>query len=426
MGANESRPDRTAVVPAIDVASSTACLRSLGRSGVRTIAVSELPDPPGFRSKYADETVRVPDPCKDLSGYAEALLGLAEREDVRTIVPFRETDVYALAKHRDAFSDHVGTPWPSFETLRGAQDRIELFDAADAAGVSMPETAKFDDWDDWSEETIIKGRYTIPAPEYVGEDAAAAFRRPSTTYVESDSAPDRETVVSEMGHVPLVQEYVPGTDEYGFFALYDEGEPVATFQHRQRRGYKYCGGPSSYRESVDIPELEAAGLALLDELDWHGVAMVEFLRNDETGEFELMEVNPRFWSSLPFTVQAGVDFPNLYWSMAEGDPPEDPPEYEVGVAGHLVRGELLHLHSIACEDYPVVERPSFVKTAAHVAASMVRHPRFDYLDLDDPEPFVRDIESVFGAMFDRPAESPMRRPGRATQATTALVNLLQR
>ena len=168
--------------------------------------------------------------------------------------------------------------------------------------------------------------------------------------------------------------------------------PVATFQHRQRRGWKYAGGPSAYRESVSIPELEAAGTALLDELDWHGVAMVEFLRNPDTGEFELMEINPRFWSSLPFTVQAGVDFPHLYWLQATGRALPDPPGYRVGIGGHLLRGEALHLYSILGEEYPLVETPSFLGTAREIGRSLLRERRFDYLSRDDPGPMVGELE----------------------------------
>jgi predicted ATP-grasp superfamily ATP-dependent carboligase len=411
------------VVPAIDVASSTACVRALGRAGVRTIAVSEYDDPPAFRSRYVDETVSAPDPRADLSAYARRLLELAEREDVLTVVPLREPDVYALASRRPAFAAHVGTPWPAPDTLRRVQDRVELFAAAERAGVPAPETELFDDWTAWDEPVIVKARYTLPAEEYVGPESAARYRHGTTRYVEPGRAPDREATVAAMGHVPIVQEYVPGTEEYGFFALYDEGEAVATFQHRQLRGYKYSGGPSAYRESVDIPELEAAGLRLLDHLDWHGLAMVEFLRDDETGEFELMEVNPRFWSSLPFTVQAGVDFPNYYRKLAAGERPDADPDYEVGIAGHLLRGELLHFHSVFCEDYPLVERPSAVRTAAAIAASIVRHPRFDYLSSDDPTPFLRDLRGLLDPVLDERDLPALGRPG---SATTALANVLRR
>jgi len=346
----------------------------------------------------------VPDPTADLAAYEQALVTLAEREDIGTILPFREADIYALAKHRDTLTEHVGTPWPSLDTLRAIQDRIELREVAAAAGVSMPQTTTVPEWEQWDKPSIVKPRYTVHAPAYAEEFDTASPEEGSTQYVPAGSEPDHEQLYSEMGHMPLVQEFVPDTDEYAFFALYEEGEPVATFQHRQRRGWKYTGGPSAYRESVEIPELESAGRALLDELDYHGVAMVEFLRNPETGSFELMEINPRFWSSLPFTVQAGVDFPALYWEQATGETVCADPEYEVGIAGHLLWGELLHLHSVVAEEYPLVERPSLLRTACEVASSIVREPRFDYLSTDDPEPFVQDLRNKIAGTVGNPLE----------------------
>jgi predicted ATP-grasp superfamily ATP-dependent carboligase len=400
MAGQRSRAAAGALVPAIDTASSTAAIRSLGRRGVTTIAVSEHGAPPGFSSKYCDETIRVPDPTTDLEAYESAFLEHLDREDVRTALPFREPDVYVLARNRDAFAGDVAPPWPPLDVLRRAQDRVELFAAAERAGVAAPRTRTADEWDAWDEPTIVKPRYTVRAPEYAERFQTPRSQTSSTRYIPPDATPSVDDLIAAEGHVPLAQAFVPTTDEYGFFGLYDDGTPVATFQHRQRRGWSYAGGPSAFRESVAIPELEAAGRALLGELDWHGVAMAEFLRDPRTGEFKLMEVNPRFWSSLPFTIQAGVDFPALYWRQASGRPVDAAPAYEVGVAGHLLRGELLHLRSILTDDVALVERPSLARRATEVGVSLFGHPRFDYLDLDDPWPFVRDLGNALGELPD--------------------------
>ncbi|WP_226042573.1 carboxylate--amine ligase [Natrinema sp. DC36] len=391
--------DAGVVVPGIDAPSTVACLRSLRPRGVRTIVGSESRSTPAAASAYRDEFVGLPDPNSDLAAYGDALLSLAERPDVETIVPVREEDVYVLAERKDAFADEVATPWPDFETLRQVQDRVELFAAADAAGVAAPDTALLDQWDDWDRETIVKPRYTVASSDYLGarfDDAEIG----STEYQQPGVRPDPQAELETRGHVPIVQERIPDSREFGFFALYDHGEAVATFQHCQRRGWKYCGGPSAYRESVHIPELETAGRALLDELEWHGLAMVEFLRDPADGEFKLMEINPRFWSSLPFSVRAGADFPYYYWQLATGESIVSEPTYEVGMGGHLLRGELSYLHSVATEAYPLVERPSLQTAAREVATSLVRHPRFDYAVADDPVPFFQDGVNLVRAWLD--------------------------
>lgn len=393
------------VVPAVGVPSTHTCLRSLGKRGINTIVVSERESPEVFCSRYCDEAIRVPSPGENVLEYRDALLRLAKRPDVRTIVPVREEDVYVLSKYRDSFGKHIGTAWPVFEKLRRVQDRLELYNAAEDVGVPVPETHPLTECDDWSREWITKGRYALLADEYVeGKLKATAdgtqrqtsvdrsegvSRPPSTEYLTPGTKPDVDTLCAEAGHVPLVQEFMQDTDEYGFFAIYDRGEPLATFQHRQIRGFKYSGGPSAYRKSVQIPELEAEGRKLLDHLDWHGPAMVEFKRDDDTGDFKLMEVNPRFWSSLPFSVEAGADFPAYYWWLANGEPDRIDPSYDVGVGGHLAMGEIFYLYSILDQEVPLVERPSFTAALGRILFSAVRHPRFDYLDVSDPCPAAR-------------------------------------
>lgn len=113
----EATPNPSVVVPAVGAASSTTVLRSLGRRGIHTIAVSEQESPPASASKYCDETEHVPDPSEHLEAYRDALLSFAKWDVVRAIVPMREPDVYTLAKYRSQFAEHVSPRWPSLETL---------------------------------------------------------------------------------------------------------------------------------------------------------------------------------------------------------------------------------------------------------------------------------------------------------------------
>lgn len=403
----------SAVVPAVGAASSTTCVRSLGRRGVYTIAVSEKRNPPAFWSRYCNESIAVPSPTADLDGYAEALLDLVRRPDVRAIVPMRELDVYALAKHRSAFAEHVTPLWPSAETLRTAHDRVELAAAAREAGVHEPHTQLFGEVDDWDRERIIKARYALLTPEYVPAfEAGTAREVGKTTYPEVGVEPDREAIGRAMGHEPIVQEYVDGT-EYTFRALYDHGEAVTTAQKRMVRGFKYARGPSVCHETARDPGLERAGRKLLDALDWHGLASVGFIRENRTGKFYLLEINPRFWASLPLDVHAGIDFPLYYWQLSTGEPTTaeaDYGRYEAGKRTHLLRGELSYLESVLREDYGYVQRPRFRNAVWDVATSIATQPHFDFLSADDPGPFVGDVLRTLPYGSRIADRRPRRRP----------------
>ncbi|WP_328765774.1 ATP-grasp domain-containing protein [Haloarcula nitratireducens] len=373
-----------------DAPGSVTAVRSLGRRGVRTIVASDSDRSPAFASKYCDERVRLPSPYDDLLSYRDVLLDLAARPSVKTIVPVREEDVYVLSRYREAFEEYLTPVWPTMGTLSRVHDRLDLFSAAERAGVTVPETKLLTDVDDWDRRLIAKGRYGALTDYYVDEvPPTESWSMPNTQYFEPGDPPDVEDLIDRMGHEPIVQEYVAGT-EYTIRALYDEGEALFSTQKALRRGFKYPRGPSVYHEAVDIPELREAGLAVLDELEWHGVASVGFIRDEATGEFEILEINPRFWSSLPCDLHAGVDYPLYYWRLANGDRGPFAPEYRPGTASHFLRGEVSHLHSVATEEYPFVEKPSLLRTAAETVGSMVTQPHFDFLDSDDIRPFLRD------------------------------------
>lgn len=369
------------VVPLISSGSSIACLRSLGKAGVHTIGLAETDSAASAHSKYCDEVRRVPSSWSGLDGFMSELFDLAERPDVRTIVPLRESHIYLLAKHREELAEHVSTPWSTHETFRTVQDWLELADVATDVDVAIPDTAPADEWTGWDESTVVKSRYsvTVTNGDIYGSDVE---------FFAAGTKPDIDELVADFGHVPIAQEYVPGERECGFFALFDAGEPVATFQHRRIRSHSYAGGPSVYRKAVENPRIESAGLRLLEALDWHGPAMVEFKHDPVTDEFRLMEINPRFWGSLALPVTAGVDFPRLYYELATGGVQEPAFDYEIGIGCHLLIGELSYLYSILTDDYPFIEKPALLPELYSISRSLLADPQFDYLDPDDPKPFL--------------------------------------
>jgi len=89
-------------------------------------------------------------PTEDITDYKDALLALARRPDVETIVPCaRRTFTFSQSTDpRSASTSQL--PWPSFDTLRTVHDRDRLFAAAREAGVPVPETHSIDEVDDWS------------------------------------------------------------------------------------------------------------------------------------------------------------------------------------------------------------------------------------------------------------------------------------
>lgn len=386
--------DESVLVTTGTQSASYQCVRSLGKRGIPIIGVSHERSVP-FESKYCDEFVSVPSPLCDWSAYRDALLKTVSERDVSTVIPCRETDAYLLSKYRDEFEAHVSLVAPSLDRLEMVHDRMRLAEAAAAAGVPAPKTRVLSDVTDWSDEFIIKSRYNLLVNDYIDSYPPKTMDVTKTViHQKPGSRPDYEEICSELEHEPIVQEFVPKRDEYVFAALYDHGEPLATYQHKQIRGNSYIGGGGVYRESVFIEELEEAGRTLLDHLDWHGLACIEYIEDAKTGEFTLVEINPRMWQSLPGTVRAGADFPYYYWLCATGQTERIEPGYETGVGCHRLDGELGYLMSLFRDRSPYIERPTLHATLWDMLRSCIEQPHFDFARLDDPRPFLFGIRQT--------------------------------
>ena len=108
----------------------------------------------------------------------------------------------------------------------------------------------------------------------------------------------------------LVESYFAGYG-IGVSVLATEGEVSAAFAHA-RVSEPESGGGSSYRKAIAIdPSMLYACQKFCMHMNYTGVAMFEFKYNPKTHDWILIEVNARFWGSLPLAVHAGVDFPAL-------------------------------------------------------------------------------------------------------------------
>ena len=142
-------------------------------------------------------------------------------------------------------------------------------------------------------------------------------------------------------YLPLIQEFISGKG-FGFFAYYDKGTCKRVFMHERIREYPAKGGASVCAQSYFDEQLMAYGKQMLDHLQWNGVAMVEFKKDDKDGIFKLMEINPKFWGSLDLALCAGVNFPNYLLQQHKGELVTYSEKFDNIKFQWLLNGELFH------------------------------------------------------------------------------------
>jgi D-aspartate ligase len=276
-----------------------AAIRSLGRAGLRVIAVDDRRSALGFRSRYAEP--HVAPHARRGEDYVDFLAGLGPG----VVLPTHDDDLETIARNRAALE--LICPFPGWDVLGAAQDKRRQIEAARRAGVPVPRT----DAD-------------APLPALVKPSRAPAFRRAfgvkafrCETRTELDAALERAREFE-----PLVQEWIPGDDDalytFGSYVARD-GSPLGLFSGRKLRQTPRTLGTARVAESVWVDEVVEHGLAVLRELRLWGISQVEFKRDPRDGRFKLIEVNPRLWEWHGLAGACGVDLPLIAYRDATGD-----------------------------------------------------------------------------------------------------------
>jgi predicted ATP-grasp superfamily ATP-dependent carboligase len=119
----------------------------------------------------------------------------------------------------------------------------------------------------------------------------------------------------------MVQEIIPsaGEGQISYAAICGDGSPLASIVARERRQYpREFGQFSTFVESVEEPKVTRSAERLLTALRFTGLLEIEFKQDPRSGEFKLLDVNPRVWGWHTLARRAGVDFPYLLWLLLHG------------------------------------------------------------------------------------------------------------
>lgn len=300
-------PYRVLVLDA-DFVSCLPIVRSLGRRGIVCDIASPHSAPIARYSRYANKHWQYPDPLTQGAAFVDYLAEHLSKVSYSLVIPVTERTLVPLARSPKMapFADLLAIA--PRNSLNKVLDKAETMALARQCDVPTPFSYPIARIDELSEfmgglefPVVLKPAHSISD----GDD-----RRPLNVAYAHDDGELFKLARSMLDHGPfLLQQYARGVGA-GIELLANHGEIVYAFQHERLHELPLTGGGSCYRKSVAInPVLLAASRRLIKALDWHGVAMVEFKWNPATGEYWLMEINGRFWGSLPLACAAGADFP---------------------------------------------------------------------------------------------------------------------
>ncbi|MBX5490036.1 MAG: ATP-grasp domain-containing protein [Chloroflexi bacterium] len=336
-------------------------VRSLGRRGI-PVWVLDDEVPISLASRYTRKKLPWP---RDERAQVDYLLSVCSRYDLDAwlLYPTRDETAAVIARHHDVLAERYTLTTAPWASLQYAYDKRLTYQLAAQLGIPHPKTLHGIDPGDRRQLDLDFPVILKPAIKHLfyNQTRDKAWRVDSRA--ELVARYRAASAIIDPAQI-LIQELVPGRGhtQYSFGGLCWEGEVLASVVARRLRQHPMdFGHASTFVETVEAPQVEAAARRWLAALRYSGVVEIEFKYDARTDEYKLLDVNPRFWGWHTLAARAGVDFPYLQWRLATQQPVK-PRCARPGVrwvrmvtdlptaAGEIVQGKLrvgTYLHSLA-------------------------------------------------------------------------------
>ncbi len=394
----------TALVTCGHTRAGLAAVRALGR-GRCAVAVAG-PSRPALAmwSRYATSTLLVPDAGSEARRFADVVADEAAGRRCALVLTATDNALWALSRWREQLPEGARRVMPPHDAIARSLDRTALHDRARALGIACIDTLRVD-VPEAVEPALRKLDRMGNVPVII---------RPLVPWVEREDGTRRLAESIPVAHLADVRRLLYAREELvragclleprpegrwlAYGAVCDGGHVLAEiFQERLRERGDLSGVSTLARTLEPDEEVRTAARALLESLSWQGPALVEMYRGDD-GVLRLVNVIGRLWGSLQLAINAGVNVPMICDALARGGPL--PKVVAVAEPDHVWRWIVGDLEVMAKRAGGLVRRLEgkgvFKKRFAAVRQLLdlddLLQARPDVFDIDDPLPFVLEIE----------------------------------
>jgi predicted ATP-grasp superfamily ATP-dependent carboligase len=310
---------------------AVAGVRALGRAGLAVAAMAPARASAGLWSRYTAARESGPDSVEHPAAFAAAVGAVAERAGPLVVYPSHEESIDALFEAD--LPPGATLPYADAAVTQAFRDKRRLAELAGSAGLPVP-------------RTLLEVTAGELAGQAVALPCAVKAARPGGslgfTRLIDDADQLRELLAELPPDEPLVvQERAAGPLIGLALVVGRDGRQVARFQQVARRMWPPAAGGSTLALSTEVDEdLAERSTAMLAGAGYSGLAQLQFLRTSRG--HALIDVNTRYYGSMPLATAAGVNLPAAWHAVvtgtADGAPP---PQYRVGMTYRWLEPELV-------------------------------------------------------------------------------------
>ncbi|HEY1372345.1 MAG TPA: hypothetical protein VGH50_07725 [Candidatus Binatia bacterium] len=327
--------DRRGSLPAVVLGGGHNALgvfRSLGRKGIKVIAVHAKKRDAASRSKFCSPVTVPYDPAVESERYADFLLQLPAPATSCALIPTGDAEVFAASRQRERLQKRYRYIMPPHDVVEALIDKRLFAKLAQRYGMLTPRSYEID-----SDGDIAAAAREIAYPcvikpaisrAWSNADFQRRFGNLQGGWIKRLVIGSRAEFVDLYPQVAafesrlVVQEYIEGGDDalYDFYSYVDENsEPLGCFMLQKIRTLPIDGnGIGTCVKSVWDEALAQSALGFLKAIGYRGNSAVCFKRCARSGRFYLIEVNARLALHHSLAEYCGVDLSYMAYLDAAG------------------------------------------------------------------------------------------------------------
>jgi predicted ATP-grasp superfamily ATP-dependent carboligase len=365
------------IVGDADLRGTIASVRALARAGW-TVGIGSARRGHATASRFCSAWHFVPLLGRSKEQFVHAINEAATEGGYDLAFGGGDAEVLALSTVENDL--HLNIPYAGHDSVCRAMDKVELYRAAEHVGLNTPRTVVA------TEEAIaqVTDRVIVKPRLHWSPGQWASRSRLEAVVVHTAEEAERSVRrITDAGGTALLQEFVDGR-LIAYVALMSKtSDVVAGFMQAATAMWPLQAGIFARAVTVASSEKLTTQISqLLAELGWFGITQLQFIQ-PPNGHPYLIDFNGRFYMSLSLPVEAGLNLPAMWASLAmDGHPSSEPLSLQAGLRYQWLeldlRRALVERRGGIMND--LVDTLSFARRATHTMCTRDDPgPAFDYL-----------------------------------------------
>ncbi len=275
-------------------------------------------EPGIYMPNMIDKTYMIPYPSTGTEAYIDRIKEIHKKDPIDLIIPNLDAELYTFMKAESILNElGIKTFLPTLNQFEERQ-KSNLNSFGEKYGVKVPKSKSITSYndiqklnDEFEYPLLVKGKFYDAYVAYNPDQVTNHFNK----------------ISAKWGLPIIIQEFIRGT-EVNVVALGDgKGNTIAAVPMRKQfitdKGKAWSGITLSDKEMLRITK------ELINQTNWRGGMELEMIKTN-SGEYFMIEINPRIPAWVYLAVGAGQNIPEALVKLAMGRQVNAFKSYQVG------------------------------------------------------------------------------------------------